>query len=575
MKNNKFKDDFIQLLSEGGFVSPEKSQHLAKLKGIPEIEQYIRQQKWIDEEALTKIKAKLYTLLYVDLGSIRPADEILNIIPKEIAENYRALVFEKDKNLIKVALVNPTDLKAREAIEFLARKKNLKIDYYLASASAFNSLLKHYGNLKIEVKEALDIAQDKFEVPTLKTERMEEVIKSAPVSKMVSVIIRHGVDARASDIHIEPGPDQTRVRYRVDGVLQTSLVLPKYIHSAVISRVKVMANLKIDETRLPQDGRIRMSISNRSIDFRVSTMPLYNNEKVVMRILDTSGGSKTLEDLGFWGRNIEVMKENIQLPTGMFLVTGPTGSGKSTTLYATLRVLNEEGVNITTLEDPIEYFLDGINQTQVQPEVGLSFATGLRSVLRQDPDIIMVGEIRDSETAELAIHAALTGHIVLSTLHTNNAFGAVPRLIDMGQEAFLLASTINVIIAQRLLRKICDQCKAKTDVTQSMVDQIKVDLEKIDPKLLPQHASLKKGLIFYKGKGCEHCGQTGFSGRTVISEVLSVDDDIKTLIAERAEERKFVENFKQQGMLTLKQDGIIKVLRGDTSLEEMLRVTKD
>jgi len=410
------------------------------------------------------------------------------------------------------------------------------------------------------------------------------VTKAAPVSKIVSVILKHAVEGGASDIHIEPFKKESRVRYRIDGILNTSLVLPISVHNSIVARIKVLANLKLDETRVPQDGRIRVNFNKKRIDFRVSILPLIETEKVVMRILDVSKGAPTLEDLGYEGRSLKIIKNNIQRSDGMFLVTGPTGSGKYTTLFAALSILNEESINISTLEDPVEYYLDGANQSQIRNEVGFTFATGLRSLLRQDPDVIMVGEIRDSETAELAIHAALTGHMVLSTLHTNDAIGTIPRLIDMHVEPFLLASTLNGILAQRLVRRICNYCKIEEEINEEiradiikevkkMYDVVDDETKKLfDETILSEGSGSKK---VSRGKGCARCGDSGYKGRISIGEVLDVDDDIRSIIANKKELNYNSDILKKQRFITIKQDGIIKVLRGITSIEEILRVMSD
>ena len=457
-----------------------------------------------------------------------------------------------------------------------------KVEYYITTPESLASVLKQYSELKTEVSEALDIAKDKLaekkEAAGKKNELeevTEEMIQNAPIAKLVSVVLKHAVDAKASDVHIEPFGKNSRVRYRIDGQLTTSLVLPKYVHAALVSRVKVLANLKIDETRVPQDGRIRLNILGNDIDFRVSTLPLYENEKVVMRILDTSSGAFSLEQLGFEGRNLRVMQENIQKPHGMFLVTGPTGSGKSTTLYSVLNILNQEDVNITTLEDPVEYYLSGINQSQIRPEVGLTFASGLRSILRQDPDVIMVGEIRDNETAELAIHASLTGHIVLSTLHTNDAFGSIPRLIDMKVEPFLLSSTLNVIVAQRLVRKICAECKEELKLPDNIRKELDEELKKIPKDIWPAELDAKN-LKFYHGRGCAKCGQTGYKGRVAIAEVLEATDNLKNIIAlNKLGGEEIKKEFLAQNMSEIKQDGVLKALKGITTVEEIMRATRE
>ncbi len=575
-KASELKTKLLDYFISKGKLTSDEAKKFSIETEISKLEADLIGTKKISEEDIAKAKAELFGLTYIFLGDRKIANDILQIFPKDLAFNYKMVVFDKEGNLIKVALVNPLNLKTREAADYIAREKKLKIEYYLISENSFRKATQNYGSFKKEVGAALKIAEDKFSVADTKDEKIENVIKSAPISKMVSVILKHAVESRASDVHIEPTSGESRVRYRIDGVLHTSLVLPKYIHTAIVSRIKVMSNLKIDETRVPQDGRIRLNIDGKNIDFRVSTLPLYAQEKVVMRILDTSGGVSTWEQLGFEGRNLELMKQNIDKPHGMFLVTGPTGSGKSTTLYAALQILNKEGVNIVTLEDPVEYYLDGINQSQVRPEVEYTFASGLRSILRQDPDIIMVGEIRDSETAELGIHASLTGHFVLSTLHTNDAFGAIPRLMDMNLEPFLLASTLNVIIAQRLVRTICSKCKQEIDIPTSLKEEVDKIYHSIDQKSLPESLRGKKGITkIFKGKGCARCDYTGYKGRVAIVEVLDVNEDIKNIIYSGGDLAKIKEIFIKQGMLTLKQDGIIKALEGKTTVEEIFTATKD
>jgi type IV pilus assembly protein PilB len=404
-------------------------------------------------------------------------------------------------------------------------------------------------------------------------EKMEAVIKSAPVSKMVLVILRHALAGRASDIHIEPTVTDTAVRYRIDGTLHTSLILPKYTHAAIVARIKVLANLKLDETRKPQDGRIRLNIEGRDIDFRVSTLPLFEGEKVVLRILDTKAEVPTLEKLGLNPLHIELIKKSIKRPHGMTLLTGPTGSGKTTTLYTVLTMLNEEGTNIVTLEDPIEYYINGVNQSQINPEIGYTFAAGLRAILRQDPNIVMVGEIRDKETTELVIHASLTGHMILSTLHTNNAIGAIPRLIDLGAEPFLVSSVLNMVIAQRLARKICPDCRKEMAIPAALMARVKEQITEIPPKYLKDID--QKKLTFYKGEGCAHCGNLGYLGRVAVVEIIDVDAEIRQLITAGGKDvTLFDKALKKQEFITLTQDCLIKALQGQTTMEEVLRVSQ-
>ena len=404
---------------------------------------------------------------------------------------------------------------------------------------------------------------------------MAEVIKRAPVSKIVSVVIRHAVDGGASDIHIEPMDKESRIRYRIDGVLRTSLVLPKYIHSAVISRIKVMANLKLDETRVPQDGRIRMIVDDRDVDLRISILPLLGKEKIVMRILDVSKKAPTLKELGYLDKHIEIIERNIKRPHGMFLISGPTGSGKSTTLYSVLTQLNVEGVNISTLEDPIEYHLAGVNQSQVNYDVDFVFATGLRALLRQDPDILMVGEIRDGETAELSVHAGLTGHLIFSTIHTNDSFGVIPRLVDMKVEPFLIASTLNIVVAQRLVRRICEHCKEEIELPADIKKEIDDEVKKIPQSVLSHYLNTNKKMTFYKGKGCVYCNNMGYSGRVAIAEILQVTQELQKIIVAGSKIEDVQKEAQRQGMISLLQDGVIKTLQGVTTVEEVLRVSRE
>jgi type IV pilus assembly protein PilB len=407
------------------------------------------------------------------------------------------------------------------------------------------------------------------------TGRKEESMKDAPVTKLVQVIISHAIEGHASDIHIEPMEGNYRVRFRVDGILHTSLMLPKEIGPVVISRIKILASLKIEEKRKPQDGRFRFEHEKKSIDFRVSTLPVLAGEKIVLRILDKEEGLADLGALGLIGTAVENTQLAIRETYGMILLTGPTGSGKSTTLYALLKILNNEEKNIITLEDPIEYNLEGLNQSQIKPEIGYTFASGLRTVLRQDPNVIMVGEIRDAETAELAVHAALTGHLMFSTLHTNTAIGAIPRLIDMGIEPFLLASSLRMVIAQRLVRKICSDCKAEKKMSESVRKKILDEIKGISENELSKcELKLEENPVFYYGKGCDACNGSGFAGRLAIYEAVYITESIKNLITEKeGNEQLVAEETKKLGFLTIKQDGIIKVLKGWTTIEEVERVT--
>lgn len=544
-----------------------------------DLETFIIKERILEEEKLAEYKAEFHNLSYMNLVDFDVKEDALNFLPSEIAKNYKMVCFEKKPKKIKVALVDP-NFKAFEAVNFLAMDESLSVEYFIVSKTGLNKTLKQYQKIEEEVSSALEVKaqEDDLELSEKPEDILEENISSAPISRIVSVIIRHAVEAKASDIHIEPLDKESRVRYRVDGVLHTSLTLPRAVHNAVIARIKVLAKLKLDETRVPQDGRIRLVVNKRDVDFRISTMPLSSSEKVVMRILDTDEGAPSLKDLGFNKVNLRVLEEGIKKTSGILLSTGPTGSGKTTTLYSLLNILNKEGVNISTLEDPIEYEMKGVNQSQVRSKIGFSFASGLRSILRQDPDIIMVGEIRDEETAELAIHAALTGHLVLSTLHTNDSLGAIFRLMDMKIEPFLLASTLRTIVAQRLARKICTACRQERKYANDEADKIINNLKTLDfnyiKEELPDLKSLEdiRNWKTYKAVGCTRCEDTGYTGRLAIGETINVVESLSEMISEKSNDLNLEAVKKTQNFVSLYQDGSIKVLKGATTFEEVLRV---
>ena len=577
------QEEILRHLVENQMLTQEqiiefKEEAKANKKNIEEI---LVNKKIIGLEDLTKLKATLYNLPYENLQEKDIDKDIINIISKEVAENYKIICFSKDDQKIKVGIIDPDNFKAIEAMDFLAKGNGLEVEYFLVSINSFAQAIKKYESISEELSSAIESKESEEEELMTVDDKdkidLEEITKSAPVAKIVSVIIRHAVEGGASDIHIEPLHSESKVRYRIDGILHTSLVLPRNVHNAIVARVKVMANLKIDETRIPQDGRIRLLINKKEIDFRVSILPLVGSEKVVMRILDTTKGAPTLLDLGFQGRQLKVVENNLKKTEGLLLVTGPTGSGKSTTLFSMIDILNKEGVNISTLEDPVEYQIKGVNQSQVKPTIGYTFSTGLRSFLRQDPDVIMVGEIRDEETAELAIHAALTGHVVLSTLHTNSAVGAIPRLLDMRIEPFLLGSTVHTVIAQRLARKICPHCKEEFEIPKDILSEVKAKISDIDEKYINK---IVKGfnsekLTFYHGKGCPRCGNSGYFGRVSVVEVLDINKKLKRLIFDGNRDLSMEQILSTQEFIAIKQDGILKVLQGITTMEEVMRVMKD
>ncbi len=539
-------------------------------------EELLVKQNLITQERLGKIRAYLLGVPFVNLENEKIPPEILELIPESIARRHHIVPYRKKNETLEVAMLDPEDL---QTIEFIKKKTGLKIEPRLTSLESLQNIYKQYQKtLEVEFSEIVPI-KDR-ESSTLSAAELTKTATELPVVKIVDTIIKHAVLEDASDIHIEPMEDQVLVRYRIDGLLRDATSLPIASAAAVVARIKILSNLKLDEHRLPQDGRFKIKIGDQEISLRVSVLPVYNGEKVVMRLLrESAGKTLTLENLGFWGSNLEKVLKNIKKPYGMILVTGPTGSGKTTTLYTILNMLNKPEVNISTIEDPIEYRIPRINQTQVKPEIGLTFANGLRALLRQDPNIIMVGEIRDNETAALAIHAALTGHLVLSTLHTTSAAGAFARLLDMKIEGFLLASTINLVIAQRLVRKLCPTTKEKHQITNEELNKLKSEFPIEESlKILQNQKAIKKSLrleelIFYKPSVSSDCPD-GFKGRTGIYEVIEVDDQIRKLIIEGADTQKIAQIAKQNGALTMLEDGLYKSIQGITTIEAVLSVIK-
>ncbi len=498
--------------------------------------------------------------------------DTLRDIPEESARYYKMVPLGKLDGMFEVGMLFPDDVSAQEALKFISARIDLPVRVFIITPSDFDSVLKQYKSISGEITSALGIFEkEKAFTPEISaTPETAKMVEEAPITKIVTVILRHAVEGHASDIHIEPGKDMLRVRFRVDGVLHTSLTLPKETHAPLVSRIKIMSNMKIDETRVPQDGRFHTDIMDRGIDFRVSTLPTAFGEKVVIRILDSSSGMKDLVELGLEGSSLEVVKENINRPFGLILITGPTGSGKSTSLYVLLQMLNKEGTNIVSLEDPIEYYIPGVNQSQVRPEINYDFATGLRHVVRQDPDIIMVGEIRDKETAQLAIQAALTGHLVLATLHTNNAIGVIPRLIDMGVDPFLIAPTLILAIAQRLARTLCADSRKQVPLEGKVKETIMAEIKNMPTGLQDQVKAAMPENIF-KAESSAVCPK-GTRGRIGVFEVLAMTPQLEHIILTAPSEAAISEETKRQGMVTMKQDGIIKVLRGIIGYEELIEV---
>ena len=546
------------------------------------VEDLLIDKKVIDEEKLNTIAANFFDVQPMDLkekGQI-PKDVLL-LVPEPIARRHQVVAFAKDQDKLSLGMVDPDDLETRDAIK---KKTDLIVIPFLISHGSLEYGLKQY-HTSLEAEFAKIVSkQEKTGTgePATVTEKLKEMAEEIPVVRVVDTLLEYAIFEKASDIHIEPQEKEVMVRYRIDGVLHDVMTLPKVIQPALIARIKVVSSLKIDEHRLPQDGRFKVQKDEYNISFRVSTIPVFDGEKVVIRLLDESAKALTLEELGFVHHNYEVIMRNVKKPHGALLVTGPTGSGKSTTLYTVLSMLNTKAVNISTIEDPIEYRIPGINQTQVNPKIGLTFAMGLRALLRQDPNVIMIGEIRDGETAEEAVHAALTGHVVLSTLHTNNSAGALPRLLDIGVEPYLIASTVNAVIGQRLTRQVCQDCKEEykidADFEETLRKEYNIDhLIKIliqEKVAGPKTKSLTE-LSFFRGHGCDKCGDSGYRGRKGIFEVLEVTTQIQELIMKRAPTSQIQDKAIEEGMIMMWQDGFIKCLQGRTTIEEVVRVSKD
>lgn len=566
----------IQTLVTQGTLPEESGKKLlreAELAGIS-VEKLINERRSVEDAAVANAKSAVLRVPYRPLNPEEVPKDLIAAFPEETVRSYQVVPISRNETMLVAGMVNPDDVKAQEALKFLSRQMRVSLGIFLVSYGDWQKMVRVYSPYKNEIDEAVKRLNTKPEEKVKRTIAIDEAMgrnEDAPVIRIVAESIKEAVQAGASDVHIEPMETYVRVRFRILGDLREVAQLPIELAAPVISRVKILSNMKIDETRTPQDGRFRTKIMDREIDFRVSTFPTPLGEKVAIRILDPQTGLKSFEKLGFAGSSFERVKRGLQRPYGMVLVTGPTGSGKSTTLYAILQQLNNESVNIVSLEDPVEYFVTGVNQSQVRPEIGYDFANGLREILRQDPDIIMVGEIRDAETAGLAVNAALTGHIVLSTLHTNNAAGVIPRLIDMKVEPFLLPSALSLMIAQRLVSEICQNCKEEVEASPQMQDAIARALVGVPKEEAPFEAPYK----IWHSRGCEVCHGRGITGRRALHEVLEMTPAFERIINEGPTAQKIIEEAKRQGMLTMRQDGVAKALNGLILMEEVLRETEE
>jgi type IV pilus assembly protein PilB len=546
-------------------------------------EDFLLDKKVLTEDQLLKIKSEEFDVPVVDLRNEQIPPDVLNLVPEPIARRHKIISFAKTKAELSVAMVDPTDLQTKE---FMKKKTGLEIKVFLIAKTSLDfGLSKYHTNLEGEIKHMVREGRpDDIKGPNDGSldDELKKMAEEIPIIRVVDTLLEYAVIEKASDIHIEPQENAVTVRYRIDGVLHDVMTLPKAIQAALVARIKVLSNLKIDEHRLPQDGRYKIEKDGYKFSLRISTIPIFDGEKVVIRLLDESTKAMNFEQLGFLKNQIEIVTRNIHKPHGMLLITGPTGSGKSTSLYAILTILNTKLVNISTIEDPVEYRVVGANQMQVNPKIGLTFALGLRALLRQDPNIIMIGEIRDKETAEEAMHAAMTGHIVLSTLHTNSAAAAPPRILDIGIEPYLIASTINGIMAQRLVRVICPDCKEKQQLDEATVGALskQFNFEKLlatinREQILDHEVKRFEDLEFFHGKGCDKCGNTGYKGRLGIHEILENTPEIQDLIVKRATTLDIEEQAERQGMIPMWQDGFIKAITGITTIEEILRVSKE
>lgn len=581
--NEKQLSEFILdsgLVSKPDFESAEKE---AKDKDVSVGTALVTKGK-ISDEDLRRMQAYILGIPFVDLKDEKLDFGIVSLIPEPIARNHNIVAFRKNNDGLQVAMLDTDDL---SAIDFVKKKTGLKILPRLTSVESIKSaLLQYQKSLKTDFGDIIQKESGNIKAIASEIEGGDEsetdlkkMAEDLPVVRIVDTLLKHAILQDASDIHIEPYENEVIVRYRIDGLLQDAMVLPKIAGSGITARIKVLSNLKLDEKRLPQDGRFKVDMNNEKVAFRVSILPTYFGEKTVMRLLRENVSGFTLESLGFFGEGLERIHDATKLTTGMILTTGPTGSGKTTTLYTILDILNTPDVNISTIEDPVEYQMKRVNQTQVKPEIGFTFASGLRSLVRQDPDIIMVGEIRDNETASLAINAALTGHLVLSTLHTNSAAGAIPRLLDMHAESFLLVSTLNVVVGQRLIRRL-EKPKEKYVLSPAELENLgkKIDLEKVlttmkTEKIVDSGATWAT-VQFWKPNITLECAD-GFHGRIGIHEVLKMTPSIRDIVMKGGTAAEIETQAKKEGMLTMIEDGIVKAVQGITTIEEVLRVISE
>jgi type IV pilus assembly protein PilB len=580
-----------ELLVSGGLLTAEQLEK-AKVEAakVPQsLLAYIAEENLVGEEDLTKVSAQVLGVPYANLTKINVTDEIAKLLPRDLASDYMAAPFGMQANKLAMGMLDPGNL---QAVDFLTRKIGRTLAVYMVSQSSVQHIIDQMrSDVAADLSAAISgpkvgVESEKATAAT-SAKNLQTLVQDAPITRALNAILDYAAQSRASDIHIEPREKELKIRYRVDGILRETMTLPKSIEPALISRIKILSNLRIDEHRVPQDGQFQIQAGGQEVDLRIAIAPVVWGEQVVIRLLEKDAGMLTLSALGFRGRSFRLISEGIHRPHGMTLATGPTGSGKSTTLYAIVQEIKDSSINIVTLEDPVEYKMDGINQIQVNPDVGLTFASGLRSILRQDPNVVLVGEIRDKETADLAVQAALTGHVVLSTLHTNNAAGVLPRLLDMNIEPFLITSTINTVIGQRLVRELCEKCKEPFETTVVETKSVHDVLTGILPESEEGMAKAKEDLGYeslpmlnsekfklWKAVGCSDC-IGGYKGRIGIQEVFVMSPAMERLLAQHATTSEVQKQAQDDGMITMKQDGYLKALNGTTTLEEVARVAAD
>lgn len=573
--------DLVKQLVTKGLLDSQVGDKIIEESRVSQtpVEEVIYKKRIIDDIQVAKVKSELLKVPYKKIDATSIPQELLNLIPFETSQTYRLAPIEKRDSLLVIGMMNPFDLRAQEALRFIAKREGLSLGVYLTTPSDLSEVWRRYSPYQNEIESAvkeLNI-KDSDEIDRVALEEGAKSAEDAPIIKIVASTLKQSVQLGASDIHIEPQRSHLRIRFRVNGDLYEAASLPGSLSQPVISRVKVLARLRLDEQRIPQDGRFRAIISDRDIDFRVSTFPTPSGEKVAIRVLDPKTGLRGLKEIGFSEHNLKLLTDALAEPFGMILISGPTGSGKSTSLYAMMQQLNKDDVNIVSLEDPVEYFMEGINQSQVKPEIGYDFASGLRQILRQDPDVIMVGEIRDKETASLAVNAALTGHRMLSTIHTNNALGVVPRLIDLGVPPFLLPPALRIMLSQRLILRLCDECRMEEVASPEFQKIISEELALL-PESQDMSKSFSKPYSVFRSEpkaDCKVCSGKGVTGRIAISEVFRMTPDLSQVISSGFTEAKLLSEAKKQGMVSLRQDGILKALQGLVSIEEVLNETSE